>query len=299
VPLAIGSGAAVDLIITRAQQSNWRGLIAPLAVASLLLVLVNTRGNASDGRWEEGLRMAAQFVIQGRFDEADAWVDRLEARTAHPGNASGSIGLQLLLKGEPARALTHLEKATRLDPEKSGTEYALGQALLGVGRATDAIPHLQFGFEHGATLPLTGYHLAAALKDVGRTAEAIAILPKIKMTDESSVEDWLAVGRLGMELKAPDAAAPYFQQATTMAPGRADARLQYGVCLVVGQRFDDAARELTEAVRLDPRTAAGFSYLAYAELQLGRTDQARTHLAQALALDPNDPMARQLRGDVR
>jgi tetratricopeptide (TPR) repeat protein len=298
-PLAIGSGATVDLIITRVSRADWRALVAPLSVAAVLLVLVNTRGLANAGRWDEGLRLASQLAIQGRFDEMDTWVAKLEATTTHPGSAFSTVGLQLLLKNQPARALTYLEKASALDPNKAGTEYALGQALLGVGRSAEAIPHLQFGLEHGATMPLAGYHLAAALRDAGRTDEAIALLPKIKMTDESSVEDWLTVGRLGMELKAADAAAPFFLKATTMAPARADAHLQFGVCLVVIERFADAASELTEAVRLDPKNAAGLAYLAYAELQLGRLDQARTHLAAALALDPNDPMARQLVGTIK
>lgn len=294
VPLAIGSGAAVDLFIRHAQKTSWRSLMAPAASTAVLLVLVNTRAMANDGRWEEGLRMAAQLVLEGRFGESDAWVAKLEAHTSHPGSASGSIGLQLLIKNEPARALKHLEIAAKLDPNKSGIEYALGQALLGVGRPGEAIPHLQFGFENGAGLPLTGYHLAVALKDTGRSAEAIPIIPKIRMTDESPVEDWLTVGRLAMELKAPDHAAPFFKKATELAPSNAEARLQYGVALVVLKRYDDGARELAGAARLNPQSAPAFAYLAYAEQQLGRTDQARTHLAAALAIDPNDPMARLL-----
>jgi tetratricopeptide (TPR) repeat protein len=299
VPLAIGAGAAIDLVIRLAQRKAWRSLSAPIAIASVLFVAVNTRAMANDGRWEEGLRMAAQLALEGRYDESDAWVARLEAKTSHPGDASGSIGLQLLMKNEAARALPHLQKAAALDPNKPAIEYALGQALLGVGKVNEAIPYLQRGFDQGASLPLAGYHLAAALKDVGRTADAIAILPKIKMTDESSVHDWLTVGRLGMELRAPDQAAPYFQRAVALAPANADARLQFGVNLVVLKRFADAARELSEAVRLDPTSAPGFAYLAYSEQQLGRIDDARRHLGAALALDPHDPMAHSLAGTIR
>jgi tetratricopeptide (TPR) repeat protein len=294
VPLTIGAGAAVDLFLTYIKERNWRRLAAPAAVAAVLLVAVNTRAMANDGKWEEGLRLAAQLVLQGKFDESDRWIERLEASSTRPGNASGSIGLQLLLKNEPARALKHLENAAKLDPNKSGIEYALGQALLGVGRAEDAIPHLRFGLENGATLPMTGYHLAAALKDAGRPAEAIAVMPRIRMTSDQSAENWLTVGRLGMELKVPEQAVPYFQKAVELAPGNAEARLQLGVALVVLKRFDDAAAELTEAARLDPKSAPALAYLAYSEQQLGRLDASRLHLGAALAIDPNDPMARLL-----
>lgn len=295
VPLTIGAGAAVDLFLTCIQEKNWRRLAVPAAAVAALLVAVNTRvATANDGKWEEGLRLAAQLVLQGKFDESDRWIDKLEASTTRRGSASGSIGLQLLLKNEPARALRHLENAAKLDPNKSGIEYALGQALLGVGRAEDAIAHLRFGFENGATLPMTGYHLAAALKDAGRIDEARAVLPKVKMTTESRVEDWLTVGRLGMELKSPDLAAPYFQKAAELAPGNGEARLQFGVSLVVLKRFDDAARELTEAARIDPNSAPALAYLAYCEQQLNRLDAARQHLNAAMAIDPNDPMVKLL-----
>lgn len=63
-------------------------------------------------------------------------------------------------------------------------------------------------------------------------------------------------------------------------------------------RFDESARELGEAVRLDPN-AASLSHLAYAEAKLGRIPEARAHLAAALAIDPADPMAQQLAAVLR
>lgn len=299
VPLVIGAGAAIDLFIRGIQTTAWRSLLAPAAVAAILFVAVNTRAMANDGRWEEGLRMAAQLALEDRYDESDAWIDRLEAKTSHPGNASGSIGLQLLMKNQPARALRHLEKAAALDPNKPGIEYALGEALLGVGRTAEAVPHLKFGFENGAGLPLAGYHLAVALKETGRGAEAIPLISKIKMTDELRPEDWLSVGRLAMELKVPEQAGPYLQKATELAPTNADARLQFGVALVVLKRFDEGAQQLSEAVRLNPKLAPALAYLAYAEQQIGRLDEARAHLRDALAIDPNDPMAKLLAGTIR
>lgn len=299
VPLVIGAGAAVDLFITLVQSKAWRSLAAPAALGIALLVLVNARSITNDGRWAEGLRMAAQLSLQGKYDESDAWVARLEAKTAEPGHASATIGQQLIIKNQPARALVHLENANRLKPHQPGTEYSLGQALLGVGRPAEAIPHLEFGFNNNATMPLAGYHLAVALRDAGRTADAIAIYPKIRMTEDSSVEDWLTVGRLGMELRIADKAAPFLQKATELAPQNADARLQFGVSLVVLNRYDAALLQLAEAVRLKPGSAPALAYLAYSEQQLGRLDDARAHLKEALAADPNDPMAKLLAGTIR
>ncbi len=299
VPLTIGAGAAVDLFIRHVQEKSWRALAAPAAVTAVLLVLVNVRATVDNGRWAEGLRMAGQLSLQGRYDESDAWVAKLEAKTIEPGWASLQIGKQLLIKNQPERALKLLEQSNKIAPNKPDTEYSLGQALLGVGKPAEAIPHLQAGFNNGATIPLAGYHLAAAFKDVGRTADAVAIIPKIKITDDTTVADLLNAGRLAMELRAPALAAPWFEKAIEIAPTHADARLQFGVCLVVLNRYESAVDVLTDAVRLNPRSAPALGYLAYSEQQVGRINDARTHLAAALAIDPNDPMARLLAGTIK
>jgi Flp pilus assembly protein TadD len=79
-----------------------------------------------------------------------------------------------------------------------------------------------------------------------------------------------------------------------IAPGLASARQQLGLNLTVLGRFDDAAQELGEAARLDPRDADTLAHLAYCQLQLGRTDDARRHLAAALAIDPTHALAAQI-----
>jgi len=59
-------------------------------------------------------------------------------------------------------------------------------------------------------------------------------------------------------------------------------------------RVDDAARELSEAARLNPRDADTLSRLAYAEFKLGRTAEARQHAQATLAINPDDPLAQEL-----
>lgn len=299
VPLTIGAGAAIDLVIRYVQEKSWRSLAWPVGLTAVLLVLVNTRGAANDGRWAEGLRMAGQLSLQGRFAESESWVNKLEANATEPGYASLQIGKQLIVKKHPDLALKLLERSNALKPNQADTEYSLGQALMGVGRTAEAVPYLERGFKNGATVSLAGYHLAMALRDVGRTADAAATIEKIRITDDNTLEDLLNAGRLGMELRVPQHAAPLLQRAIEIAPTSADARLQFGVCLVVLGRYTEAQEVLTDAVRLNLKSAPAHAYLAYADQQLGRMDEARKHLGEALAIDPNDPVARLLAGTMK
>jgi Flp pilus assembly protein TadD len=97
-----------------------------------------------------------------------------------------------------------------------------------------------------------------------------------------------------MEARVPDVAEPFFRQAVAMQPEAAAARQQYGLALLVLDRFEDAARELGAAARVNPADADTLSRLAYAEYRLGRLDDARRHARATLAIDPNDRLAREL-----
>lgn len=299
VPLAIGAGAFVDWLWSRIALRDLRAVAGPVLAAAVIGYLANAHPIARDGRWEEGLRLAQQLALTGQFDEADGWVTRLEARAPTPGMAHEGVGVQELAGGHPDRALPHLARAVALAPGSANAHYALGQALLGVGRMAEAIPELRRGLTLGATLPMAGFHLADALLQSGDAAGAAAVVPQITIGDEAPVADWLRVGRLATEAGAPAAGERFFARAIAMAPADADARLQYGAALLVLSRFDDAIRELGESVRLDPRHAAALSHLAMAEAKTGRLDNARTHVRAALALDPDDPMARQLAAVLR
>lgn len=122
---------------------------------------------------------------------------------------------------------------------------------------------------------------------------------KIGLSDTSKPDDWLLAGRLSAEQLGAAAAEPYFRRGAEKAPASPDARQQYGLNLLVLNRFEDAVRELTAAAEGDPRSAASLSHLAYGEAKLGRLAEARRHLAAAFALDENDPMARQLAAVLR
>ena len=130
-------------------------------------------------------------------------------------------------------------------------------------------------------------------------AAAADVIRHIKLPDDTDPEVWLRIGRLASEVKAPDAAEPFFAQAVRMRPDQASARQQYGLNLTVLNRFDDAARELREAVRLDPKDADSLAYLAYSEVKLGRIDDARVHVRAALAIKPDHPLANQLAAAIR
>ena len=293
VPLCVGAGAALDGAARAIAEGRVSRLATPGAAFVLVFAFANWPRDLRDGRWEEGIRMAQRLIVEGRYGEAEVWVQRSVPREPRPGATAFAAGSQLLLAGQPAAALPYLTEAQARDPGQPGIEYALGQALLAAGRAADAIPHLRRGFDAGIEIPQGGYDLAVALQATGDTAGAVAVVQRLRPPD-TDTEAWMRVGRLASQLRAPEVAEPFFRRAVAIRPGQASAHQQLGLNLLVLRRYEEAARELTEAVRLDPRDADALSRLAYCELELGRPSDARAHAEAALLLNPGDPLATRL-----
>ena len=293
VPLCAGAGAAIDRAIAAVQARRWTALATIAAGAAVLAVFANWPLKLEEGRWVEGLRTAQQLVILQRYDEADRWAARLDASNPpRPGAGRYGVGAQLLVLNQPERALPYLDASHQANPSDATTDYALGQALFKTGRAREAVPHLEHGFNGGIDLPQGGYDYAAALQATGDFPAAVAAIRRITPAESEDAEAWLRIGRLAAQARAPDAAERFFRHAVQMRPDLAAARQQLGLNLVVLGRFDEAAGELAEAAKLDPRDPDTLAHLAYSEYKIGRAADARAHALAALALNPADELAR-------
>ena len=294
VPLCVGAGAAIDWAWSAVRARGVAALAVPASIVAVLAIAANWPLHLNDGRWDEGLRMAQQLVILQRYDEADRWAEILDSRgdARSPGAGHYGVGAQLLVGNQPQRALTLFEQAHARNPSDPRIDYALGQALLKSGRAADAIPHLQRGFDGNVEIPLGGYDLAVAQREAGDLPGALRTIQRINPARTEDVEPWLRLGRIATEARSPDAAERFFRHAAETRPDFPNARQQYGLNLLVLGRPEEGARELAEAVRLDPSNPDSLSGLALCELKLGRLADARAHATAALALNPDDPLAR-------
>ena len=294
IQLAIGGGAAIDVVWRTVAAGRAKTLAVPGLAFAVILGLANWTHGLHDGRWEEGLRMAERLVLIGRDQEAEQWVAKLEPDAPKHGIVDYTVGVAYLSKNNTTAALAHLQKAAQYDPGQANIDYAIGQAYLRAGNAAQAVPYLRRGFEGGTTLSMPGYDLAVALEATGDRAGALAIIPRITLPDDAPADAWMKIGRLAGEMHAPEIAEPFFARAAALQPSFEPARQQHGLNLAVLNRFDDAARELSEAVRLDASDADALAYLAYCEAKLGRPDAAREHAKAALAIKADHPVANQV-----
>ena len=296
VALTVGAGAGADLLIQTIRARERRRLITAVAMLAVAAAGANWPLHLNDSQWIEGLRLAQRLSILGRETEALQVIPRIERLEPSPGATDYGVAEQLLDLKQPQEALPLLTQAQAKSPADPRFDFALGQALRQLGRPREALPHLRHGFEAGIELPQGGYDYAAALGEAGDDAGALAALKRINPGDDA--DGWLRLGRLAVEIHAPAVAEPLFRRAVALRPDAASHQ-QLGLDLLLLERYEDASRELSDASRLDRRDAGTLSHLAYCDAKLGRLDAARTHAAQALAIDPNDPLARQLAAALR
>lgn len=117
--------------------------------------------------------------------------------------------------------------------------------------------------------------------------------------ERDDAQIWLRLGRLSARTQGSAAAEPFFRRAVQLAPEQADARQQHGLNFLLLGRIDDAKRELTAAVRLDPDDPDSLAHLAYCEIRLGELEQARLHVRAALVQAPDHQLARELAAALR
>lgn len=175
---------------------------------------------------------------------------------------------RLIITGDYDAAGAWVERLERTGPRPGAAHHGAGLQLIAQDQPERALTHLRKSLERGYTA-------------------------------NDDAEMWLRMGRLSARREGPAAAEPFFRRAVQIAPGQASARQQYGLNLVVLGRNGDAKRELTEAVRLDPRDVDSLAHLAYCEIKLGQAEDALRHVRAALALQPDHALTRQLAAALR
>lgn len=302
VPYAIGAGAAIDAVVRdlRARPRPTRPLLAAGTGFVVLFTAVNWPLGIKDGdgRAEERVRMAENLALLGRVDEAEHWLALALPTDLNPGMAQYRVGLQFVNSSQLASAVPHLSAALEVAPGEPHAEFALGQALAGEGKIPEALPHLQRAVDSGADIDLAGYDLAVAFMETGDLASAARALRAVTPSASVGVDVWLDLGRLAIKVDALDVAERFLRHAAEMWPGLASARQAYGVALLMEHNYDGAQHELAVAAQLDSKNADTLANLAYAELQLGRVADARTHVDAALHLNPAHALARRLRATL-
>lgn len=190
-------------------------------------------------------------------------------------------------------------QASVLAPDDAAIRERHALALVEAGewrKAAEVLERLLSLPEHAEQVFL---HMALAecRLQQGNAAAARAAFTKAARIDPKNATAWLGVGKSALATGELERVEYAIQQVETQRPtGRTavDVALLRGYLHLKQDRVEDAARSFAAAGRIEPQDPMPQVMYGLCQQRLGKTEEARRYYTQALKMDPDDTLAREL-----
>ncbi|HXV12935.1 MAG TPA: tetratricopeptide repeat protein [Candidatus Krumholzibacteria bacterium] len=203
--------------------------------------------------------VSTYYRQRGDTENQRVWLQRALVTNPNNVNAIYLLGALDLKSGRYEDAVVSLEQAVRMRPDKVMFRTALVQALSALNRLQEAIPHLEMLARNEGNSLLVQITLGEALRGTGRIAEA---------------------------QRAFEQAERLCRPIVDANPGDPRITVAHGFTLMRLGRLDEAERQLTRAIALDPNLADAHCFLGYVMRDQGRPREATQEFDTCLALNP-------------
>ena len=197
-----------------------------------------------------------------------------------------ALARNFLRAGRPGDAIAPLRDAALLQPSNSAIQHDLGLACLEVGRVSDAIAALQRAVASNPRYGDAHFRLGIALEKLGNVGEAIVAYSRATQLLPSLAEAWFRAGSLAYTLGHRDQAIGCFGRAAATAAKTSYGRLAKARALLIEDRNQEAEQVLREALAADPTNAMAYELRGNLLSELGRFDEARACFERAIAIAP-------------
>ncbi len=194
--------------------------------------------------------------------------------------------VQLLRAGRPGEATVPLQAAARLAPGRADILHDLGVACLASGKVVEAIEALQKAIAVEPAYADAHLRLGISLEAAGALDAALASYRQATLLAPSLADACYREGELLGSLGRTDAAAVAYRQAVSASPETMLGRIATAKALVLENREAEAEQTLRDALLLEPGNAVALELLGTVLADLGRFDEAREILLQAIDRSP-------------
>lgn len=251
--------------------------------------------------------LAAVHSVAGLLMSAGGWREQaaseyLRAIELEPGNGDAFRRLGMVYDDlkEHDKALAAFRRAVELAPDYHRNHQALGNFWTNRADYQEAIRHFRRTVELAPVEPAAHFALAVAYVYEGQFYESEAELRTALALGETP-KALNALGTTLLYLNRDQEAITYFTRALQQEPGRYLWWMNLGTAYRRLNMADAAAHANREALALvegwlknNPRDGYVRACLAYVCAWLGETGRARSEIAQALQLSPEDNWTRRM-----
>ena len=190
---------------------------------------------------------------QKRNAEALELIEEAVRRNGASADALALYGVLLHGAGRREEALASLDAAIAIKPDDASCWYNRGLALRSLSRFADALDSQTRAIALNPNHADAWKNRGLILAELGRRDEAMAAMEKALALNPDDAEAWHQRGMALYSLKRHREARESFDKALEINPDHTQALYRRGVTAWMGAMdYDAAARDLEQAVRLDP-----------------------------------------------
>lgn len=142
------------------------------------------------------------------------------------------------------------------------------------------------------------YHLGLRLEEKGDPDQALWAFRQAHSIDGTDARIVARFGQALLEARQVEEAFQILKLAVARLPREPGTRMVLARLYQRRGAYHRAEAEWREALRLDPKQADAWYYLAFCHLQMQQVAQANETIERAIALEPMNPRIRRLRGSI-
>lgn len=225
--------------------------------------------------------LANELIDLGRADEAMPHLQAAVALWPDSVKANYNFARALLARREVSAAIPLLERTIRLDPRHGYAQNDLGFVLMNAGQLDAAEPLLREAVRLVPDYATIHFNLAVLLTRRGDHAQAITSFAEATRLQPDKAEFELSYAVSLLALERVGEALAHFERAGRLAPDRPEIQQRVAGARAMGARLEAAIAQLRATVAREPNSAQAHFELGLALRQLGRTEEAAPHLAEA------------------
>jgi Flp pilus assembly protein TadD len=140
--------------------------------------------------------------------------------------------------------------------------------------------------------------LIRVLAETGQTTESLRYARQALQLPTHTVDNFVAIGEASLSLKQFDKAVDAFRGAVFGLPGDAQLRALLARALMESGDFPAAELSAVEALQLNPRQPEAHALLGELRFRQKRFSEALEHLQIAVLLNPGDRLSKARRDEV-
>jgi Tfp pilus assembly protein PilF len=242
--------------------------------------------------------MVETMVTQGQVDEAWAVLQANQDHVASEAPLSELAGEVLRYLGRNDESIAMYRAALNLQPDNPVIAESLAFSLYRTGQWEQALTYFESVENQVPNTAGGGTAMRMAMGDcymqIGQYHRAQRCFEYVCQHDDHNGSAWSRLAQAALGRQDYDQASQNAERALELSPNQADAQLVLGYVALMRQDYAGAQKLFRQVIERDNKNILAYCFLGKSLQMGGQSDAARKCYQEALQLNPNDPLSRQL-----